>query len=698
MATAEMREPGPGYRKLLLALASLAAAVCAVGFYYYRNFERGLRAEVERQLSAIAELKRDDLARWRRERLSDAETIFGNSIYSGLVRRVLQGPEDAEARRMLQDWMNKLQARSDYERILLLDTGAAIRMSAPEKTPPIAPHLTGDVAAAVRAGRIEFLDFHRDIPDDPIHLTILVPLFGERDDRRPLGVLAFRIDPFRFLYPFIQKWPTPSRTAETLLVRREGNDAVFLNELRFRKNTALNLRIPLEKKATPAVRAVLGHVGIIEGIDYRGVPVLADVRAIPESPWFLVSRMDIAEVNASLRQRIWLTILLMAALMGTAATGIGLLWWKQRLHFFRLRLAAAEALHTSEQRYRRLFESAKDGILILDAETGTVVDVNPFLIELLGFSHQDFLDKKIWELGFLKDIVANQDNFAELQRKEYLRYEDMPLETRDGRRIEVEFVSNVYLVNQRKVIQCNIRDITGRKRTKEELQKRNDEMTRFTYAVSHDLKSPLVTIKAFLGYLEKDTRDQDTEAVKKDLGFIHGAVERMSRLLDELLDLARVGHTSNPTEDVTLQEVVKDALDLVAGRITGRGVAVAVTAEPATLHGDRERLVEVFQNLVENAIKFMGDQSAPRVEIGVEKTADEMVFFVRDNGIGIDPRHKARLFGLFEKLDPGAEGSGIGLALVKRIVEVHGGRIWVVSGGLGQGSTFRFTLPGKDGV
>ncbi len=698
MATAEMREPGPGYRKLLLALAALAAGVCAVGFFYYRNFDRGFRAEAERQLSAIAELKKDDLARWRRERLSDAETIFENGVFSELVRRVFEEPEDAVARRTLQAWINKLQARSDYERIFLLDTGAAIRLSAPEKAPPIAPCLAGDVAAAVRAGRIEFLDFHRDTPDGPIHLTILVPLLDQRDARRPLGVLAFRIDPFLFLYPFIQKWPTPSRTAETLLVRREGNDAVFLNELRFRKNTALNLRISLEKKATPAVRAVLGHVGIIEGVDYRVVPVLADVRAIPESPWFLVSRMDIAEVNAPLRERIWLTILLMAVLMGTAATGIGLLWWKQRLHFFHLQMAAAETLRASEVRYRGLFESTKDGILILDAETGTVVDVNPFLIELLGFSHKDFLDKKIWELGFFKDIVANRDNFAELQRKEYLRYEDMPLETRDGRRIEVEFVSNVYLVDHRKVIQCNIRDITGRKRTKEELQKRNDELTRFTYAVSHDLKSPLVTIKAFLGYLEKDTHDQDTEAVKKDLGFIHGAVERMSRLLNELLDVARVGHTSNPAEDVTLQEVVKDALDLLAGRITGRGVTVAVTAEPVTFHGDRERLVEVFQNLVENAIKFMGDQSAPRVEIGVEKAADEMVFFVRDNGIGIDPRHKARLFGLFEKLDPSAEGSGIGLALVKRILEVHGGRIWAVSGGLGQGSTFRFTLPGKDGA
>ncbi|MGD0091545.1 MAG: PAS domain S-box protein [Planctomycetota bacterium] len=129
-----------------------------------------------------------------------------------------------------------------------------------------------------------------------------------------------------------------------------------------------------------------------------------------------------------------------------------------------LRKGAEEVLHASELRYRRLFESAKDGILILNAETGTIVDVNPFLVKLLGFSREAFLTKKIWQLGLFKDIVANQASFAELQQKEYVRYEDKPLETADGRQIEVEFISNVYLANRQKVIQCNIRDITTRKK------------------------------------------------------------------------------------------------------------------------------------------------------------------------------------------------------------------------------------------
>ena len=231
-----------------------------------------------------------------------------------------------------------------------------------------------------------------------------------------------------------------------------------------------------------------------------------------------------------------------------------------------------------------------------------------------------------------------------------------------------------------------------RQRHEEELRKKNDDLTRFTYIVSHNLKSPLVTIRTFVGYLEKDARKRYTEGVNKDLRYIRAATDKMSRLLDELLELLRIGCKVNPPVEVPLQVIVKEALDLVAGRMAERGAKVEVTPEPILLYGDRPRLVEVFQNLVDNAVKFMGDEPAPRVEIGVEQTGGEIVLFVRDNGIGIDPKHRAKLFGLFEQLDPSMEGTGIGLALARRIVEVHGGRIWVESEGHGKGATFRFTL------
>ena len=234
-------------------------------------------------------------------------------------------------------------------------------------------------------------------------------------------------------------------------------------------------------------------------------------------------------------------------------------------------------------------------------------------------------------------------------------------------------------------------------RAEDLLQRKNDELIRFNYAVSHDLKSPLVTIKTFIGYLESDMAKADTERVAQDFSFINTAAIKMNDLLEELLGLSRIGRTTNLAVEVSLQDIMLEALALVAGRIAQRSVRVQVTKEPKLLYGDRVRLVEVFQNLIDNAVKFMGDQSEPMIEIGAETKNGEAVCFVRDNGLGIDPRHKDKLFGLFEKLNPKIEGTGLGLALVKRIVEVHGGRIWVESEGLGKGSCFWFTLPNKQG-
>jgi signal transduction histidine kinase len=166
----------------------------------------------------------------------------------------------------------------------------------------------------------------------------------------------------------------------------------------------------------------------------------------------------------------------------------------------------------------------------------------------------------------------------------------------------------------------------------------------------------------------------------------------MSLLVDELRRLSQVGRMMNPFEEAPLPTIVKEALDLATGRISQGGVRVQVMEEPVVLYGDHMRLVELFQNLIDNAAKFMGNQPSPRVEIGAELSGGDWTIFVRDNGLGIDPKDQPKIFGLFEKLDSGAEGVGLGLALVKRIVEAHGGRIWVESEGLGKGSTFHFTL------
>ena len=364
---------------------------------------------------------------------------------------------------------------------------------------------------------------------------------------------------------------------------------------------------------------------------------------------------------------------------------------------------AEEKLLASEVRYRRLFEAAKDGILILDADTGEIEDVNPFLKEMLGYSHTDFLGMQLWEIGLFKDIVANKASFHELQRSRYVRYENLPLETKDGRTIWVEFVSNVYDVNGKQVIQCNIRDITARKQVEgerenliAELTAKNAELERFTYTVSHDLKSPLVTIKGFLGYIEQDMITGNVERLKDDTQRIANAVDKMAQLLNDLLELSRIGRMMNVSDVIAFDELVSEAMNIVHGQLEAHDVTVRSQPNLPAVYGDKPRLIEVLQNLLDNAVKNMGDQKKPIIEIGMAEydESGNSVFFVRDNGIGIAPEYHERVFGLFNKLDVRSEGTGIGLALVKRIIEFHGGRIWVESK-LGQGSTFLFTLPSQ---
>ena len=236
-------------------------------------------------------------------------------------------------------------------------------------------------------------------------------------------------------------------------------------------------------------------------------------------------------------------------------------------------------------------------------------------------------------------------------------------------------------------------ELVKRKQLIAELESKNAELERFTYTVSHDLKSPLFTIRGFLGYLEQDALAGKHERVKLDMERITAATEKMQMLLNDLLELSRIGRLKNESVSIPFEGLAHDAAELVHGQITARGVAIHIDANLPMVFGDRQRLLEVLQNLVDNASKFMGDQPKPRIEIGqAGEEAGQPVLYVRDNGIGILPEHHDRVFGLFNKLDVKSDGTGIGLALVKRIVEVHGGRIWVQSEA-GKGSTFYFTLP-----
>ncbi len=238
-----------------------------------------------------------------------------------------------------------------------------------------------------------------------------------------------------------------------------------------------------------------------------------------------------------------------------------------------------------------------------------------------------------------------------------------------------------------------LEEVIAHRRYEKILLEKNSELENFAHTVSHDLKSPLLTIQAFAGIIVKDLEAGNLARVRENANRIRNSAEQMNALVSDLLELCRIGKTIGASVPIDMNQLVRDVLTQLAGPLDNSQVLTIVQPDLPRLHGDPTRMAEVVQNLVENAIKYMGDQPYPRIGIGVRYDGAESVFFVCDNGAGVDPIHHERIFGLFNKLDATSDGTGIGLSLVRRIIEVHGGRVWVESDGNGLGSSFCFTIP-----
>lgn len=355
---------------------------------------------------------------------------------------------------------------------------------------------------------------------------------------------------------------------------------------------------------------------------------------------------------------------------------------------------ARDALRHSETRLRAMLEAVPDMVLEIKRD-GAIAQYIPAANEELNFLPAGVVGKTVSQV---LPAIAEQTAFAmeraldsgQLHAFEFdisVKGEQKTLEARVS-----PIGSDLVLVM--------IRDISlnkwweaEREKLIGELEQKNAELERFTYTVSHDLKSPIITIRGFLGFVHADAKAGNMARLEKDIQRINDATEKMQRLLADLLELSRVGRITQTPVDISTNELISEVVELLHGRLTMERVEVCVDANLPPIHGDRPRIFEVFQNLIDNSAKFMGDQPNPRVDIGVRGELDgNPVFYVRDNGIGIPPQFRDRVFGLFDKLDPLSEGTGIGLALVKRIVEFHGGKIWVESE-VGQGATFFFNLP-----
>jgi len=378
-----------------------------------------------------------------------------------------------------------------------------------------------------------------------------------------------------------------------------------------------------------------------------------------------------------------------------------------------------ERVRASEIRYRRFFEAARDGMLILDSTTQKITEANSSAAELLGFPHAELVDKELWEIGLLRDEAASHAFFKELQQKHFVRNEDLPLLSQTGEHREVDFISNRYEEDGKFVVQCNIRDITGRKGGEEALVKATNEISRhaarleevvaertsqlretireleaFSYSVSHDMRAPLRAMQSYAQFLVNEYGNQLDERGTNYLHQIMRSAVRLDRLIQDVLNYTRILHSPLPIEPVDMDRLVRDIIETYPN---GQPLKphIEIKGRLPRVLGNEALLTQCVSNLLSNATKFVSSGTTPHLVISAETMPDATVrLSFKDNGIGIAPENHERIFRMFERINPAAEyeGTGIGLTIVRKAIERMDAQVGFESD-VGCGSCFWIQLP-----
>lgn len=462
-------QPGPvggGARQpSLLIFAVLSIALLAAGWFFYGRQREYYRQQLEARLTSIASLKIAEIDQWRKGWIWDATVLAQNPLVAQRVAEFVDRNQPAERAPELAQWLKTIQSAYDCLDVLLADTNGLARLATGTTTAHFGDYARSRLLEAVGTGQPAVTDLHRQSEDLPIHLDVLSPISFEG---RCVAVLLIRVDPRRFLFPLIRIWPTPSRSAESLLVEEDGQDVVFLNELRHQTGTAMRLRFPLDAVRIPAVKAVLGTTGVVQGVDYRHIPVIAAVYPVPDTPWFLVTKIDSDEAFAPLRRQALLVAGVVALLI--LVIGLSLSYIEQRQHAEVLRrtLEAERERDVMVERFQNLARYANDVVLLIE-ESGRIVEANERAAETYGRSRDELVGLNVRDLVPESEWAGVPARLRKIADEGGLHFESAHLR-KDGSVLAADVSARSIPVDGRVYFQCIIRDITERKKAEEALQ------------------------------------------------------------------------------------------------------------------------------------------------------------------------------------------------------------------------------------
>lgn len=687
----------------------LTLGLGAVGYLYYRNQKAGIQARVRDELVAVAELKVRQVIAWKRERLADAKVLMATQMMPS-VRVLLEGSQDPKAKAEILAWLETFRDVEGYANAILVNSQGRVCLSAGRAAG--APELYAAIARqALAEGQVIFTDLHYDSGLGGPHMGLNVPIRSTFQGK-PDGAVLLGIDPNQFLYPLIESWPGASRSAETLLVRREGNEVLFLSELRHREGAALRLRLPLSDMQVPAVRAALGLQGIVDGHDYRGTRVLAAIRKVPDSPWSLVAKVDADEIYAPIHaQALWLALTL-AGLTLAAGTGVAFTWHRLESGFYRQKYEAELEQKRSRALLNSVIEATSDMVYVKDID-GRYLLVNSALCHAGGRPASEILgqdDTAVFSPPAAKAIM-DRDREIMTNRETVTMEEEVTFRTGATRTClsakgplmdHSENVTGLFAI---------IRDITERKhsdderaRLQEQLQhaQKMESIGRLAGGVAHDFNNLLTVINGYAELVERGLPEGDP--LRRSVIEIGKAGQRAASLTQQLLAFSRKQIVEPRVIDVN--EVVRDAGKMLQ-RLVGEHIEVTIVQAPKLggVLADPGQLTQVLMNLAVNARDAMPEGGRLVIETSEVQIGDDYVashantraghfvlVTISDTGVGMDEATRQRAFEPFFTTKPEGEGTGLGLSTVYGIVNQSGGWIWMYSE-VGSGTTFKVYLP-----
>jgi PAS domain S-box-containing protein len=717
-------------RNGLLLFVVITLVVLSTGYGYFHSETERIRDEKFADITAIASLKSSQIEQWRKERLGDATRSSTSPFFQQALEKWLVDTDNLELRAVWKQRLNRERTANDYADVLLLDLEGHLLLAALEKSDPLLPATQQAIKSALADGQAVFSDLYQ-CPDDQIHMDVAVPVPGAEGP--PIAMLIMRTNAETYLYPVIQSWPTASPSAETIIVRRDGDAVLYLNHLRHQPGSGLHLRIPLLQNSIPAVQAVLGKTGIFEGVDYRGVNVLADLRPVPGFPWFMVTKVDSSEIMAEARYRTGIAAFFVMVFILLAASVSAFLYRQRQTRVYRAlyrseqrQRQAMEEFNTtlmaeqqkrrqseanlveSEQKFRLIFENVPLGILHFD-KNGVITACNDNFVHIIGSSKKALIGLDMMKLpdtrvvGILKEALQGRTAMFE----------------GDYRSVTADKVTPVRIlfspiVSESGIVEGGIgiiEDVTKQQQADAEREKleaqfrqaqKMESVGRLAGGIAHDFNNKLSIIN---GYAEIALMKMPpSDPLHANIQEIMNAGRRSADLVRQLLAFARK-QTIAPVS-LNLNDTVAPMLNMLQSLI---GEDIDLLWKPApdlwTVKMDPAQIDQVLANLAVNARDAIAGVGKITIETGnvvfdasycsrhkgfVE--GQFALLAVSDDGCGMDKQTIDLLFEPFFTTKGVGKGTGLGLSTVYGIVKQNNGFVNVYSEP-GKGSTFKIYLP-----